>query len=153
MEFLLIALGLVFGFLLATLLLYPFLKARFDAQVEPRLEAWIAEHRDQIVQETLRRSSATIKGQIGERFAPLVPGFGYEPADARFLGSPVDYIVFDGLSEQQIKGIAFVEVKTGAATLTPYQRQVREAIEAGRVTWRLLQMPELVVERELGKDI
>ena len=161
MEIILIALGsLVFGFLLATSFLYPFLRARFEARfdaqvsesVRQRFDEWIAKNREQIVQETLRRSSATIKGQIGERFAPLVPDFGYEPADARFLGSPVDYIVFDGLSKEQIKGIAFVEVKTGAGKLTPYQRQVREAIEAGRVTWRLLQMPELVVERELDKD-
>jgi len=139
MEIMLVALGsLVFGFLLAALFLHPFLKARFDAQVAES----VRQSREQIRQETLRGSRATIKGQIGERFAPFVLGFGYEPADARFLGSPVDYIVFDGLTEGQIKGIAFVEVKTGGATLTPYQRQVWEVIKAGRVDWRVVEMPE-----------
>ena len=139
METLLVALGsLLFGFLLSMLFLYPFLKARFDAQVSES----VRQSREQAAQEALRRSSAVIKGQIGERFAPFVPGFGYELADARFLGSPVDYIVFDGLTEGQIRAIAFVEVKTGAATLTPYQRQVHEAISAGRIEWRLVEMPE-----------
>ena len=143
MEILFIAFGfLVLGFLLATALLYTLLKARFDAQVSEgvrqRSEEWIAKNKEQI----LRGSSAVIKGQIGERFAPFVPGFGYEPADARFLGSPVDYVVFDGLTEGQVKGIAFVEVKTGMAALSPHQRQVHEAIKAGRVTWRLLSIPE-----------
>ena len=143
MDVLLIAIGfLVLGFLLATALLYTILKARFDAQisegVRQRSEEWIAKNKEQI----LRGSSAVIKGQIGERFAPFVPGFGYEPADARFLGNPVDYVVFDGLTEGQVKGIAFVEAKTGTAGLTPYQRQVHEAIKAGRVAWRLLSIPE-----------
>ena len=139
MEIVLVALGsLVFGFLLATLILHPLLKARFDAEVAES----IRKSRDQIAEDALRASRATLKGQIGERFAPFTRGFGYKPADARFLGSPVDYIVFDGLAEGQVKGIAFVEVKTGSAPLSPYQRQVREAIDSGRITWRVLQMPE-----------
>jgi len=43
-------------------------------------------------------------------------------------------------------------VKTGTGALSAHQRQVREAIQAGRVTWRLLTMPELVLEREPGQD-
>ena len=139
METLLIALGfLAFGFLVAVLLVQPFLKARYDAQ----LIETVRQAKEETQKQTLRSSGATLKGQIGERFAPLVPGFGYEPADARFLGSPVDYIVFDGLTEGQIRAIAFVEVKTGGATLTPYQRQVHEAIKAGRIEWRLVEMQE-----------
>ena len=137
MDVLLIGTGfLIFGFLLGVLLVYPFLKARFDAEVS---EA-VRKGREQAAQEAVKRSSATIKGQVGERFAPFVPGFGYEPADARFLGSPIDYIVFDGLTEGQIKGIAFVEVKTGGAMLTPFQRQVSEAIRGGRVVWRVVEI-------------
>ncbi len=137
MDVLLIGAGfLIFGFLLGVLLVYPFLRARFDAEVS---EA-VRKGREQAAQEAVKRSSATIKGQVGERFAPFVPGFGYEPADARFLGSPIDYIVFDGLTEGQIKGIAFVEVKTGGAMLTPFQRQVSEAIRGGRVIWRVVEI-------------
>ena len=139
MEALLIVVGsLALGALLATLFVYPFLKVRFDAQLADS----VRQSREQTKEETLKRSSVTIKGQLGERFAPFVPGFGYEPADARFLGNPVDYIVFDGLTEGQVRAIAFVEVKTGGATLSPYQRQVYEAIKAGRVEWRQLQLSD-----------
>ena len=139
MDVLLIATGsLILGVLLTTLFLYPFLKSRSEAQ----LAESIRQSREHIKGEALKGSRATIKGQLGERFAPFVPGFGYEPADARFLGNPVDYVVFDGLTEGQVRAIAFVEVKTGGATLSPYQRQVHEAIKAGRVEWRLLQLPD-----------
>ncbi len=70
-------------------------KGYTEAQLQDRLR----ENTAKVTQEALKRSSATVKGQIGERFAPFVPGFGYEPADARFLGSPIDYVVFDGLTD------------------------------------------------------
>jgi len=135
-------LTLVGGFLVGAVLIYSLLylslKIRFEAQFQERLR----QGSKQAAEETLRRSSASVKGQIGERFAPFVPGFGYEPADARFLGSPVDYVVFDGLTDGQIRGVAFVEVKTGAVPLTPFQKQVREAVTGGRVDWRVLELPE-----------
>src|SRR5215471_8493141 len=45
---------------------------------------------------SVERSRSTLKGQIAEQMAPLLPGFSYSAADARFLGDPVDYVVFDG---------------------------------------------------------
>ena len=35
---------------------------------------------------------------MAEQMAPLLPGFAYLPADARFLGDPIDYVIFDGYS-------------------------------------------------------
>jgi len=108
---------------------------------EEELQAQLRENTARVTQETLKRSSATLKGQIGERFAPFVPGFGYEAAGARFLGSPIDYVVFDGISDGEIREIAFVEVKTGSLPLTMFQKQVKKAIEEQRVTWRVVELP------------
>jgi len=111
-------------------------KTKLEAEFKERE----AQLRKNVSDETVKGSRAAIKGQIGERFAPFVEGFGYEPADARFVGSPIDHVVFDGLSEGEIRGIAFVEVKTDGAWLTPFQKQVQEAVEARRVTWRVVQL-------------
>ena len=139
MELFVVAVGaLVVGFLLASLLVYSPLKNRFEIQLQERLR----ESNENVKKEALKRSSATLKGQIGERFAPFIPGFGFEPADARFLGSPVDYVVFDGLADGHVRGVAFVEVKVGALPLTPFQKQVSEAIKEGRVEWRVVQLPD-----------
>ena len=109
---------------------------------EEELQAQLRENTSRVTQETLKRSSATLKGQIGERFAPFVPGFGYEAAGACFLGSPIDYVVFDGNSDGEIREIAFVEVKTGSLPLTNFQKQVKRAIEEQRVTWRVVELPD-----------
>lgn len=53
----------------------------------------------------------------------------------RFLGSPVDLVIFDGLAEGQVRRIVFVEVKTGGAGLTSRECSVRDAVEAAEVEW------------------
>jgi predicted Holliday junction resolvase-like endonuclease len=84
--------------------------------------------------DALRRSEAVVAGKATEHLAPLLPGFEFDPRDARFLGSPIDFIVFDGMGSGEIEAIVFVEVKTGpSAALSPRERLVREAIEGGRV--------------------
>jgi predicted Holliday junction resolvase-like endonuclease len=87
-----------------------------------------------IREDTLRRSQSVVAGKATEHLAPLLPGFDFDPRDARFLGSPIDFLVFDGLSEGEIREIVFVEIKTGpSAALTSRERRVRDAVDRGRV--------------------
>jgi hypothetical protein len=48
--------------------------------------------------------------------------------------------VFDGLSDGVLKEIVIVEVKTGRSMLSQRERQVREAVESGKVSWRELRL-------------
>lgn len=129
---------LVVGLLLGGVLVHLSEKPYFDS----KLEEATRRSRDEAAKEAVKQSSAVLKGQIGERMAPFYAGFHYEPADARFLGSPIDYVVFDGLSKGEIKSVAFVEVKTGRASLTPFQRQVQDAIRSGKMEWRVVELPD-----------
>ncbi len=89
----------------------------------------------------LASSRRVLKGQAAEQLAPLSAEFDYLPSDARFLGSPIDYLVFDGLSEDEGPvEIVFLEVKTGKARLTAREARVREAVLAGRVRWEELRL-------------
>jgi predicted Holliday junction resolvase-like endonuclease len=68
--------------------------------------------------------------------APLLPGFPFDPGDCRFVGKPVDFIVFKGMNEKNISGVIFLEVKSGSEKrLNDQEKQLREAVLAGRVTW------------------
>ena len=44
-------------------------------------------------------------------------------------------VVFDGLGNDDIKKIVFVEIKTGVSTLSTRERLVRDAIIAKNVEW------------------
>ena len=89
-----------------------------------------------------KRSRSVLGGTAGEQLAPLLPGFSerFEAADARFLGAPVDYVVFDGLCAGELREVVFVEVKTGRARLNANERQVELAIREGRVGFELLRL-------------
>jgi predicted Holliday junction resolvase-like endonuclease len=99
----------------------------------------------QVRKETLSKSRAVLKGKIGEQMAPLLPKFKYNPADARFIGSPIDYVIFDGYSRAKdgdgsIQRIILMDVKTGNAKLSPVERKVKDAVLSGAVHWETLEL-------------
>src|SRR5215212_1099167 len=83
----------------------------------------------------VQQSRAVTRGQMYEQLVPYLPEFQFNPKDAQFLGRPVDFVVFDGLDEGDLRRIVFVEVKTGGSKLTTRERLVRDAIHDGRVEW------------------
>jgi len=114
-----IAIGLLVGLLVAALYVL-WWKARYTRAV--RLDA-------------VQRSQAVTVGKVYEQLVPYLPAFRFNPKDARFLGSPVDFVVFDGLDDGQVRRVVFVEVKTAGSDLSTRERRVRDAIRAGRVEW------------------
>lgn len=92
--------------------------------------------------DSVDRSRATLSGQFLERLAPHFPDFPYEPTDLRFIGTPVDYLVFRGLSGGEVDEIVFLEVKSGGSGLTARERRVRDAVEAGAVRWDVYRVPD-----------
>ena len=83
-----------------------------------------------------KKSSETRLGQIGEHFAPLLDVVPYDPKDARFLGSPIDFVVFDFEGDQ----IVLVEFKTGNSRESKRQRQVRDMVANGNVKYEVIRV-------------
>lgn len=96
---------------------------------------WKARYTRAVRQDAALRSQAVTAGRVYEQLAPYLPEFRFDPRDARFLGGPVDFVVFDGLSDGAVRRVVFVEVKTGGAELSARERQVRDVVEAKLVHW------------------
>lgn len=96
---------------------------------------WKLRYTAAIRADAVQRSLAVTAGKVHEQLVPYLPEFAFNPKDVRFLGSPVDLVVFDGLSAGHVQRVVFLEVKTGEATLTERERQVRQVIEARQVAW------------------
>jgi predicted Holliday junction resolvase-like endonuclease len=109
---------------------------------------WKARYTSIIRADAVQRSQAVTAGKVHEQLIPYLPSFPYNPKDVRFLGSPIDLVVFDGLAEGQVRRVVFVEVKTGDAGLTGRERRVRDVIEARRVEWA-----ELRVARRPSEEV
>tara|TARA_S200000501_G_scaffold360253_1_gene387113 strand:- start:186 stop:815 length:630 start_codon:yes stop_codon:yes gene_type:complete len=94
-------------------------------------------------QDALKRSRSVMRGQATEHLAPYMMD-DTNPKDCRFMGNPVDYVVFDGLSAvtdktaKEINEIKFVDIKTGKSTLNTAQRRIRDAINEGKVSFQIV---------------
>lgn len=99
--------------------------------------------------DALKRSRSVLRGQASEHLAPFVID-NTNPKDYRFMGNPVDYICFDGLSDvldgqsDSIKTVRFVDIKTGKSNLNKSQRRIRDAIKHGRVTFEIVNLDEVM---------
>jgi predicted Holliday junction resolvase-like endonuclease len=91
--------------------------------------------------DAVRRSRAVLTGNFSEQLAPWLPDFPYCPTELRFIGKPVDYIVFEGLDERAVSRIVFLEIKSGASSLNGVERSVRQAVEAGRIAFEVYRAP------------
>jgi predicted Holliday junction resolvase-like endonuclease len=82
-------------------------------------------------------------GLVWEQWLPFFSTFPIAPEHCRFLGSPIDFIAFNGLeTEDGPVEVVLVEIKTGNARLTPRQKRIRDAVRAGKVKWMEVRIPE-----------
>ncbi len=88
-------------------------------------------------QDAVKRSRRTLLGKLWEQVSPYIPKFPFQPADMKFLGAPIDFVIFDGMGEKDIKQVIFLEVKSGKSTLNTQERKLKEVIESGKVKWKM----------------
>jgi predicted Holliday junction resolvase-like endonuclease len=142
-------LGLAIGLLL-TFFVYIAMRARIRhriAMVEAEFRQLWAEQESSIRQDAAKRSRYVLKGKIAEHMVPLLQDiFKYEPADARFIGAPIDYLIFDGYSKSKDSNwdgpieVILADVKTGDARLNRTERKIKEAVESGHVRWETIRV-------------
>lgn len=80
-------------------------------------------------------TKSQIKGTVLETLFPHSDLCHYDPRDMHFLGSPIDYLVFDGLAAGHLKQIVLIEIKSGASKMTSRQSNIKRLIEEGSVSF------------------
>ena len=147
MDQLVIVLLFLLGILIIVLISTGLMLSAMRREMGFRVEQRVSEAEDSIREETLKRSRATLKGQLAEQVIPFLEEFRYNPSDARFIGSPIDYLIFDGYTdlkegvEDRPVTIILADVKIGPrARLTSIQRHIKEAVEDRRVKWETIQI-------------
>jgi predicted Holliday junction resolvase-like endonuclease len=111
------------------------MQRRINGEYRLLFEKWKKAEEKRIRKDAASKSRSTLTGKITEHFIPYLPEFPYDPQDARFMGAPIDFIVFDGMSEGELKEVVLVEVKTNTSGLSKRERQLRDAVKEGRVKW------------------
>lgn len=77
----------------------------------------------------LKKSQSVKYGQLTEQWIPFSEKFPFPPSSFKFLGQPIDGIVFDG------EKIVFVEFKTNKSKLNDFQKMIKKLVEDKKVEW------------------
>lgn len=72
--------------------------------------------------DAIMKSRAVLGGQFSEQLAPYLPNFNYLPTECRFIGKPIDFLVFKGMDEKNITEVIFVEAKSGKSKLSSQEK-------------------------------
>ena len=142
--------GACIGVVLTTLILSNTRNGRIKAEYEQYIAELEMEHQQALVsaqKRSVNTSRAKKKKKMAEQLAPIMPEFQYLPSDAKFLGDPVDYVVFDGYSDfrdgegraEDIE-VVLIDIKSGGARLTKGQQAIAQAIAQGRVRFETIRI-------------
>jgi predicted Holliday junction resolvase-like endonuclease len=142
--------GACIGVVLTTLILSQTRNGKIKAEYERYIAELQLEHQQALSQaqkRSVNTSRAVLKGKMAEQLAPILPEFQYLPSDAKFLGDPIDYVVFDGytdLRDGQGKvedvEIVLIDIKSGGARLTKGQQAIAHAIQHGRIRFETIRI-------------
>ena len=142
--------GACIGVVLTTLILSNTRNGRVKAEYEQYIAELELEHQQALVQaqkRSVNTSRAVLKGKMAEQLAPILPEFQYLPSDAKFLGDPVDYIVFNGYTDFRDGNghpddieVVLIDIKSGGARLTKGQQAIAQAIESGRIRFETIRI-------------
>ena len=103
-------------------------------QLEEKDAAHIIE-KAKVKKDSTFRSSAVNWGKTIEHFVPFMTKFPVPPEDVVFLGMPIDYVGFTNTDSKTKCEVHFIEVKSGNAFLMGKQKNIKKAIQEGRVHW------------------
>lgn len=143
-----IAIAFLVGLVAGVVITYLLLRRSSVSLARGQFAKWRAEELRRIRQHELESGRAALKRRVADDLAPDIATFPFAAADARFLGNPVHYVVFDGhtdvkdRSADTLRGIVFLSVGDAGAESSPDGLQlVSDCIDKGRVRWMTLSMP------------
>jgi len=120
---------------------------KLKLELETNAAAHIVE-KAKVKKDSTFRSSAVNWGKSIEHFVPFMTKFPVPPEDVVFLGMPIDYVGFTDTDSKTKCEVHFIEVKSGKAALMGKQRNIKKAIQEGRVKWH-----EIAVEANRAEII
>jgi predicted Holliday junction resolvase-like endonuclease len=166
-ELIIITFGIIIGIIIGATIIFIYFKvdkkqilSRMEQQnldFQKRIETIIQAYDDQISRlklshlreiekarvQSVDASRFVLKAKMAETIAALLPGFEYLPSDCRFIGDPIDYIIFKGYTELKDHGekdevleVVLLEIKQGNAALSKGQRAIKKAINDKRISFK-----------------
>lgn len=130
-----VLLEIVIGILFVAVIYLWFMNREWRIRFEQKLLEWKRKEEEVIRRDAIERSARTLSGRTLEKLVPFLDNFPYDAHDIRWLGDPIDLVIFDGQSSGNLRQIVLCEVKSGEGKLTKTQNKIKELVSKKRVKW------------------
>lgn len=125
-------------------------------ELESTMDSTVKDAVEKARKDSIKRQRSILKGQATEHLAPYINS-QYNPKDYKFMGDPIDYIIFDGMSEiktkdDEIKSIILMDIKTGNSGLNRVQRAIKRAVKDKKVEFTIYR-PEKDIEVKEDENV
>ena len=74
-----------------------------------------------------KRSQSSKYGKMTEQFLPFIEMFPWDPANFRFLGSPIDGVQFED------DKVLFLEFKSSSSILSSKQKNIKKLVDENKI--------------------
>ena len=132
MNFLYILIAVLF----VTVVYLWFKNREWNIRFDQKIKEWLEKEEQRIREDAIARSARTLSGKTLEKLVPFLENFPYDAHDIRWLGDPIDLVIFDGYSSDKPDKIVFCEVKSGEGKLTKGQSKIKQLVENKKVEWK-----------------
>ncbi len=112
-----------------------FKNREWNITFDQKIKEWLEKEEQRIREDAIARSARTLSGKTLEKLVPFLERFPYDAHDIRWLGDPIDLVIFDGRSKDNPEQIVFCEVKSGESKLTKTQNEIKDLVERKKVKW------------------
>jgi len=98
------------------------------------------------IETDLRKTAARVGLKATKRLLrkidPVFSGAGYDPQDVKVLFNPITYVVFDGMSQRNLRNIQLLARPPENSAMERIQNSIEQAIRRGKVEFRTLRVDD-----------
>lgn len=92
------------------------------------------------LREQAREKGRRLAKRSLRRIDPVFSGRGIDPQDVKVIFDPIEYVVFDGMNVDRLRGVMLMDRAPNTATRERIHKSVQGAIRKGNYGWATLRI-------------
>lgn len=113
-----------------------------DMEKADEIEAKFEEEKEKIKEEARERGRAQVpelvRQSLDEKFAKL----HYNPYDIKALLHPIDFVVFDGMTDEEMKNVVLLAKSTTNQYLQTIHNNIARTVEDKNYDWKVVRVSQ-----------
>jgi predicted Holliday junction resolvase-like endonuclease len=106
-------------------------------EAEQRLDDLEGELRERAARAGLRATKRLLR-----KIDPTFSGSGYDPQDVKVIFNPVTFVVFNGMSQRELKSIQLLTMPPQNQASEQVQSSIEQAVSRGNIEFRILRVDD-----------